>query len=291
MRELLAGVGEDGLVLLPGYSGHHIALLTTFLYHGEVKVARESFHPLLRLGRELQVKGLPYHCVDIDLAKLDSKEILRSAGKVESSVQRLDNSSSDAQPRRTIRLSRPRAKQAPPYGDKVVNQVTHGFEDMISQHSKDTADSIEHLEQDGDSPAQRDRDHPVKRKQTADSENTGTAVKCRKLFTLQEQSDIQHQQILFTKAVLDPTLPRRGNEDRDRDPILKMFSVRVAGGWTCSTCGSFSHTGNDMKIHIQSSHMAGFGHTCASCGKSFRTRGRLLSHIDQDHSIREFIHK
>jgi len=72
--------------------------------------------------------------------------------------------------------------------------------------------------------------------------------------------------------------------EKEDDPILKMFSMRVAGGWTCITCGQFSNQKNIMKIHIQTNHMSGFGHACDECGKSFRTRGRLLSHIGQNHA-------
>lgn len=71
---------------------------------------------------------------------------------------------------------------------------------------------------------------------------------------------------------------------KEDDPILKMFSMRSAGGWTCTTCGEFYNQKDAMKVHIQTNHMSGFGHVCDNCGKSFRTRGRLLSHIDQNHA-------
>ena len=71
---------------------------------------------------------------------------------------------------------------------------------------------------------------------------------------------------------------------KEEDPILKMFSTRCAGGWTCTTCGQFQQQKDAMKGHIQTNHMNGFGHVCDNCGKSFRTRGRLLSHIDQNHA-------
>jgi len=73
-------------------------------------------------------------------------------------------------------------------------------------------------------------------------------------------------------------------KQKEEDPILKMFSTRCAGGWTCTTCGQFHHQKDAMKGHIQTNHMNGFGHVCDNCGKSFRTRGRLLSHIDQTHA-------
>jgi len=72
--------------------------------------------------------------------------------------------------------------------------------------------------------------------------------------------------------------------EKEDDPIMKMFSMRSAGGWTCTSCGQFSNQKTVMKIHIQTNHMSGFGHACDQCGKSFRTRGRLLSHIDQAHA-------
>jgi len=74
------------------------------------------------------------------------------------------------------------------------------------------------------------------------------------------------------------------SREKEDDPILKMFSMRSAGGWTCTSCGQFSNQKNAMKVHIQTNHMSGFGHVCDECGKSFRTRGRLLSHIDQTHA-------
>jgi len=84
------------------------------------------------------------------------------------------------------------------------------------------------------------------------------------------------------KPVVVENMPK--NREREEDPILKMFSMRSAGGWSCTTCGQFSNHKNAMKIHIQSNHMSEFGHACDECGKSFRTRGRLLSHIDQAHT-------
>jgi len=89
------------------------------------------------------------------------------------------------------------------------------------------------------------------------------------------------QQTRTKKIVVETSQQVREKED---DPILKMFSMRSAGGWTCTSCGQFSNQKNAMKVHIQTNHMSGFGHVCDECGKSFRTRGRLLSHIDQTHA-------
>ena len=95
-----------------------------------------------------------------------------------------------------------------------------------------------------------------------------------------------HQQDPLRAKVKRPSMIDNSQKlkQKEEDPILKMFSTRCAGGWTCTTCGQFCNQKDAMKVHIQTNHMSGFGHVCDDCGKSFRTRGRLLSHIDQIHA-------
>jgi len=77
------------------------------------------------------------------------------------------------------------------------------------------------------------------------------------------------------------------SSDLPDDPMLKMFSVKEATGYTCKSCGEFSNHRQIMKRHIQRNHMNDLEHGCKICGKAFNSRNRLSSHITSVHHIRK----
>jgi hypothetical protein len=85
--------------------------------------------------------------------------------------------------------------------------------------------------------------------------------------------------LLSNDSICWPTISVTSMDYYDLDAKILNMMEKIDGAWTCKECGKYDGKfKNNIKKHIENSHIEGASHPCKRCGKKFRSRFKVRRH-------------
>ena len=233
------------LVYMRNVKGSCLASILDFIYHGEVNIQQEDLEEFMKVGGELQIKGLEANSAG-QISDVGHK-IADSAHKMTNSVHKIANSgpknTKDGHKNETI-------SQGKIISNSTVyrrGKKTGGPRKKIDTMANDIHTKVEPSEEDNIPDLDKGENKVL-------INITENPAKYLETLDLEIDSMIHDAEI-------------KGNP------------------FTCKVCGKESNTKQHMRVHVEGAHITGPSFPCDKCnnGRFYKTRNSLDGHMSKKH--------
>ena len=308
------------LLYLSGVKGNNLVSILDFIYNGEVNILNKDLEEFMKVGEELQIKGLKSNTETSNIyEKDDQKEITQfesnqqrtiSQPKIEPTddinISISDKYDANAFSKITTHIVQP-VSSLDDEINALILKANKGFsctmcgaEMNTKQHMRNHVES-KHIDgvshpcticEDGKTYKTRHslsmhqaKNHKIELSRDLGisfSEGPDTQDFVNAKENAETESNISASEEPKANDSFDMSNQTLSKLDEEIDTHIEKA---LAKGYSCKTCGVKMDTKQHMRNHVEGRHVEGISHTCNKCddGKTFKSRQTLYWHKSTHH--------